>query len=91
MPAHDYWFDEFKGEISTDHREIMERGKRSGKNGAWSFDHAAERTRRFYRERFTGYARCASITNDELQILLKMVETFATDEFPGFSDVGNDN
>ena len=83
MPAHDQWFNEFKGEITTDHRQILERAKRPNTNGNWSFEHAAERTKAFYSERFTGYARCSSITEEELAILLKMVETFATDDFPG--------
>ncbi|MBL6931447.1 MAG: hypothetical protein ISR45_00765 [Rhodospirillales bacterium] len=83
MPAHDHWFNEFKGEITTDHREILERARRPNHNGEWSFNHAVARTRQFYTERFTGYARCNSITLDELKVLLKMIETFATDAFPG--------
>lgn len=82
MPAHDKWFNEFKGEITTDHRQILERAKRPNTNGHWSFDRAVERTKSFYHERFTGYARCNSITQTELNVLIRMVETFGTDKFP---------
>jgi hypothetical protein len=82
MPAHDYWFNEFKGEITTEHREIMERAIQPNRNGNWNFQHAVKRTRQFYIERFTGYARCDSITTDELNQLLQLVEVFATDAYP---------
>lgn len=83
MPAHDQWFNEFKGEITNEHREILERASRPNTNGNWSFEHAVEKTRQFYIERFNGYARCSSITEEERKVLMKMVESFATDEFPG--------
>ncbi len=81
MP-HGPWFDEFRREITSDHREICAVRRRSGSSG-WSFDHALKRTREFYRDRFSGYARCGSITADDLARLTRMVETLGTDEFPG--------
>ena len=89
MTRHGPWFDEFRREIASDHRELCDararrarRARRSG-TSAWSFDHALERTRAFYTERFTGYARCGSITPEDLKLLLHMVETLGTDDFSG--------
>jgi len=83
MLRHGPWFDEFRREIASDHRELCEARARRRGTSAWSFDHALERTRAFYTERFTGYARCGSISPDDLKLLLHMVETLGTDNFAG--------
>ncbi|HFQ14738.1 MAG TPA: hypothetical protein ENK41_00160, partial [Rhodobacteraceae bacterium] len=76
--SHGPWFDEFRREIASDHRELCEARRRRAGSSGWSFDHALKRTRVFYSDRFTGYARCGSITAEDLARLMRMVETLGT-------------
>jgi hypothetical protein len=76
------WIDEFTAEIVSDHRELLDCRRNRSASGAWSFEVALERTRAFYRERFIGFARCDSIDQDELEALLRMVESLGTPDFP---------
>lgn len=75
------WFDEFRGEIIHDHRQIIEaRQQRQG--GPWAFERAAEAVRSFYRDRITGYASCGSVTPAEREALLRLVDQLGQDDFP---------
>ncbi len=75
------WFDEFRGEILHDHRQIIEaRQRRQG--GPWVFERAAEAVRTFYRERISGYASCGSVTTEECDSLLRLVDALGCDDFP---------
>lgn len=75
------WFEEFKAEVASDHKQLIAcRAARQGR-GDWSFDHAVERTRAFYAERFTGYQRVGSITEGELAALMALVEALGTEGF----------
>lgn len=75
------WFEEFSAEVRSDHKQLLEcRQVRAGR-GDWSFDHALKRTREFYVERFTGYQRVGSISLDELQKLLALVDAMGTERF----------
>lgn len=76
------WFEEFSAEIVSDHRQLLAcRAEREGR-GDWSFEHAVKRTQEFYRERFTGYQRVGSISEDQLAQLLPLVEALGTENFP---------
>lgn len=76
------WFEEFSAEVKSDHRQLLQcRDERAGR-GDWSFDHAVKRTREFYEERFTGYQRVGSITLEQRDQLLALVEALGTDGFP---------
>lgn len=75
------WFDEFRGEIIHDHRQILEaRQRRQG--GPWVFERSVEAVRDFYRERITGFASCGSVSAGERDSLLRLVETLGRDDFP---------
>lgn len=75
------WVEEFRAEIVSDHRQIIDaRARRAG--GPWCFDHALERTRRFYRDRIGGFAACLSVTETEREELLRLVERLGTAAFP---------
>ena len=64
------WFDEFRAEVISDHRELLAcRSKREGKDN-WSFDQAVKRTRQFYHERLNGYQGVGSITAEQRDGLL---------------------
>ena len=76
------WFDEFRGEIIHDHRQILEaRQRRAG--GPWVFERAAAAVRVFYQERISGYASCGSVTTEERDSLLRLVDALGRDDFPG--------
>jgi len=79
------WFEEFRAEVVSDHRQLTERRDRQSQNPSaqtWSFDNALKRTREFYYERFTGYQRVGSISEGELGQLLSMVDALGTPDFP---------
>ena len=76
------WDEEFRNELIDDHRALLEAQAHRKKSGTWSFAKALERTRIFYRERLTGFARCGSISEKELETLMLMVEQMGTEEFP---------
>jgi len=76
------WFEEFSAEVVSDHRQLLAcRDAREGRSG-WSFDHAVKRTREFYQERLNGYHSVGSITQDQLEHLLTMVDALGTPDFP---------
>lgn len=67
------WVEEFRAEIASDHRALLH--AREVRRGAtWSFEGAVTATRRFYRERITGYATCGSVTEAEAAELLGLVD-----------------
>jgi len=76
------WLEEFRNEIVDDHRSLLEKQSRQQKASSWSFKVALERTQLFYRERLTGFARCGSISENELKELLKMVAQMGSKRFP---------
>ena len=73
------WFDEFRAEVVSDHRELL--ACRALREGNWSFDHAVKRTRQFYQERLNGYQGVGSISAGERDGLLALVEHLGTPEF----------
>lgn len=76
------WFEEFSAEVVSDHRQLLAcRDARQGR-GDWSFDHAVKRTRKFYQERLNGYHSVDSITGEQLDHLLTMVDALGSTEFP---------
>ncbi len=67
------WFLEFRNELDTDHKELLAcRTQRAGTN--WSFDKAVERTRAYYRDRISSFARVGSITAEQRDELLALVD-----------------
>ncbi|MBI2236797.1 MAG: hypothetical protein HYU60_07610 [Magnetospirillum sp.] len=67
------WVEEFRAEIDDDRRCLLEaRQQRAGTS--WSFAVAAERTRRYYIERITGFFVCGSVTEAERDELLRLVD-----------------
>lgn len=76
------WFEEFRAEVVSDQRQLLERRDKRETHSDWSFDHAVRRTQEFYRERFTGYHKVGSISQGELDQLMGMVEALGTKEFP---------
>ncbi len=75
------WFDEFRGEIIDDHRQIVEeRRRRDG--GPWDFERACESVRRFYRDRISGFAACGSLGDAERDTLLRLIDALGRDDFP---------
>lgn len=76
------WYEEFRAEVISDHRQLLEcREARAGKS-EWSFEHAVVRTQAFYRERFTGYHKTGSISQAELEELMPLVKKLGSAEFP---------
>ena len=75
------WFDEFRAEVISDHRALLERRVKREEGKKWSFDHAVRRTREFYRERLTGYQGAGSISRDQLDVLLALVERLGEPDF----------
>lgn len=75
------WFEEFRAELISDHRQLLARRDAGKGRDNWSFDQARKRTQDFYRERFSGYHKAASISQSELQHLLGMVEALGTPDF----------
>lgn len=76
------WYQEFRAEVVSDHKQLLRcRAERAGR-GDWSFEHACKRTRQFYVERFTGYQRVGAITTAECDDLLALVEALGTEAFP---------
>lgn len=76
------WYEEFRTEVVSDHKQLLRcKAEREGR-GDWSFDHAVKRTRQFYVERFTGYQRVGSITLAERDDLLALVNALGGDGFP---------
>ena len=76
------WYQEFRAEVVSDHEQLVHCRAEREARGDWSFDHAVQRTREFYVERFTGYQRVGSITLAERDDLLALVEALGTDAFP---------
>lgn len=69
-------------EVASDHRQLLAcREDRRGRND-WSFEHAVKRTQSFYDERFNGYHKVGSITRQELDTLLALVEALGRNDFP---------
>jgi len=81
MVAAKTWVEEFRNELIDDHTALLEAESWRKKSKNWSFDVARERTQTFYRERLTGFARCGSISADELEDLLRLVEQLGLTEF----------
>jgi len=77
------WFEEFHAEVVSDHRQLLQCRAEREERGDWSFEHAVQRTREFYVERFTGYQRVGSITLGERDQLLALVEALGRDDFAG--------
>ena len=75
------WFEEFRAEVVSDHKQLLQCRADREARGDWSFEHAVRRTQEFYVERFTGYQRVGSISPEELNALLIMVETLGSDAF----------
>jgi len=76
------WFEEFRAEVVSDHRQLLAcRGARKDR-GDWSFDHALKRTQGFYQDRLNGYHKVGSITDEELKSLLALVLAMGTHDFP---------
>ncbi|MBF0246721.1 MAG: hypothetical protein HQL36_01405 [Alphaproteobacteria bacterium] len=76
------WYQEFRAEVVSDHRQLLACREERARRGDWSFDHARMRTQEFYRERITGYRRTESITQAECDELLELVEKLGAPEFP---------
>ncbi|MCW8916890.1 MAG: hypothetical protein OQK24_13695 [Magnetovibrio sp.] len=75
------WFEEFRAEVISDHRQLLAcREQRKAKNN-WSFEHALKRTQDFYDERFKGYHKVGSINANELKQLLDLVERLGQENF----------
>ena len=75
------WFEEFRAEVISDHKQLLQcRVDRAGR-GDWSFDHAVKRTQEFYVERITGYQRVGSISLAERDALLALVEALGSTAF----------
>ncbi len=75
------WFEEFRAEVISDHRQLLAcREDRKSKNN-WSFEHALKRTQQFYDERFKGYHKVGSISAKELEQLLALVERLGQEDF----------
>jgi len=75
------WFEEFHAEVVSDHKQLLQcRADRAGR-GDWSFEHAVKRTREFYQERFIGYERVGSISLQERDTLLALVDALGSDVF----------
>lgn len=76
------WYQEFRAEVVSDHKQLLQcKVEREGR-GDWSFEHAVKRTQQFYVERFTGYQRVGSITLAERDDLLALVDALGGDGFP---------
>lgn len=76
------WYEEFRAEVVSDHKQLLQcKAEREGR-GDWSFEHAVKRTQQFYVERFTGYQRVGSITLAERDDLLALVDALGGDGFP---------
>jgi len=76
------WFDEFRAEVISDHRQLLACRAARKDRGDWSFDHARKRTQRFYEERLNGYHKVSSISAEQLQSLLTLVAAMGTTDFP---------
>lgn len=76
------WFEEFSAEVKSDHHQLLECREKRQKNGDWSFEHALKRTQAFYRERFTGYCKVGSISQNQLDQLMPLVEALGSADFP---------
>ena len=76
------WFEEFRAEVTSDHRQLLScRAAREGRSD-WSFDHAVKRTKDFYEQRLNGYHKVGSISVEELQTLLALVRDLGMPDFP---------
>jgi len=79
----DTWFEEFRAEVISDHRQLLAcRDERQGRS-KWSFDHAVKRTQGFYEDRLNGYHKVGSISARELETLLALVFALGSADFPG--------
>lgn len=75
------WFEEFRAEVVSDHKQLLQCRAEREARGDWSFEHAVKRTQEFYVERFTGYQRVGSISLEELNALRGLVEALGSDTF----------
>lgn len=75
------WFEEFRAEVVSDHKQLLQCRAERAARGDWSFDHALMRTQEFYRDRFTGYQRVGSITLEERDALLALVDALGSEAF----------
>jgi hypothetical protein len=76
------WFEEFRSEVVTENKQLLQCRADREARGNWSFEHAVKRTQEFYRERFTGYQKVGSITLKERDALLALVEVLGSGAFP---------
>lgn len=75
------WFEEFRAEVISDHRQLLAcRAERKAK-GNWSFEHAVKRTREFYQDRLGGYQGAGSITTEQRDALLALVDRLGEPDF----------
>lgn len=76
------WFEEFRAEVLSDHRQLLACRVARKDRGDWSFDHALKRTQGFFQDRLNGYHKVGSITAEELKSLLVLVLAMGTPDFP---------
>ena len=76
------WFEEFRAEVVSDHRQLIACRAARQDRGDWSFDHAVKRTKAFYEERLNGYHKVDSISSAQLAELLALVAAMGTADFP---------
>lgn len=75
------WFQEFRAEVVSDHKQLLHCRAEREARGDWSFEHAVKRTREFYMDRITGYQRVGSISIEERDTLLALVDALGSDAF----------
>lgn len=76
------WYEEFRAEILSDHRQLLACREARASRGDWSFDQARRRTQNFYRERLNGYHSVGSIDSEQLLVLLGLVDKLGAEDFP---------
>jgi len=76
------WFEEFRAEVISDHRQLLACRTARKDRGDWSFDHALKRTKAFYEERLNGYHKVDSISAAQLKSLLALVDAMGLPDFP---------
>jgi len=76
------WFEEFRAEVISDHRQLLACRAARKDRGDWSFDHALKRTKAFYEERLNGYHKVDSISAEQLKSLLALVDAMGLPDFP---------
>ncbi|MEG3619187.1 hypothetical protein V5T82_12035 [Magnetovibrio sp. PR-2] len=75
------WFDEFRAEVISDHRQLLACREERADKSNWSFGHAVKRTQEFYQDRLNGYQGVGSITAEQRDGLLALVDSLGTPEF----------